>query len=144
MRLRTLLIIALLLSVALNAALVGYGYALYRIRPLALLSDPIPPQMLDALTARLPGEAGEMLRSRLEASRPLLEAERSGYRAALERAASLIAAETVDTSAVKAAIVEARGHRGQMGDVYVDAFVDMLAALPQTQRRALVERFRKG
>lgn len=143
MRLRTLLTAALLLSLAFNAALVGYGYTLYRIRPLALLSDPIPPQMLEALTARLPGEAGKLLADRLEAGRPTLEAERNGYRAALERAAGLIEADVVDAGALKAAIGEARGHRGRMGDVYLDAFVDMLVALPFADRRALVERFRR-
>lgn len=143
MRLRIILTVALLLSVALNAALVGYGYTLYRIRPLALLSDPIPPQMLEALATRLPGEAGKLLGDRLEANRPALEAERAGYRAALERAAELIEAESVDTDAVKAAIAEARAHRGRMGDVYVDTLVEMLAALPQAQRRTMVERFRR-
>lgn len=143
MRMRIILATALLVSVALNAALVGYGYALYRIRPLALLSDPIPPQMLESLTSRLPGEAGRLLGDRLEANRPALETERTGYRAALERAAGLIEAETVDTDAVKAAIAEARVYRSRMGDVYVDTFVEMIATLPQAQRHTMVERFRR-
>ncbi|MCM5557690.1 periplasmic heavy metal sensor [Pleomorphomonas sp. JP5] len=143
MRLRIILAVSLLLSVALNAALVGYGYTLYRIRPLALLSDPIPPQMLEALSSRLPGGADQFLSERLEANRPELEAERAGYRSALERAAGLIEADVVDTDAVKAAIAEARTYRSRMGDVYVDTFVEMIAALPQAQRQKMVERFRK-
>lgn len=143
MRSRTILAAALALSTALNAALIGYGYTIYRLRPLALLSDPIPSQMVGVLANRLPGEAGILLRGKLEADRPLLEAERNGYRAALERAAGLIEADTIDMPALKAAINEARGHRGRMGDTYIDAFVEAIATLPVAERRALVERFRK-
>lgn len=142
MRLRVVLFVALGLSVALNAVLVGYGYTMARIRPLALLSDPMPPQMLDALAARLPADAAAVLRDTIEANRPVLEEEREAYRAALARAASLIEADAVDTQALAAAVSEARGHRGRMGDVFVEAFVRTIASLPVERRRALVERFR--
>lgn len=134
--------IALALSVALNAVLVGYGVTLYRVRPLALLSDPMPPVMLDALAARMPAEGAAVLRETLGANRPLLERERAGYLAALDRAARLIEADAVDAAALAVAVAEARGHRGRMGDVYLEAFVAMIAALPADRRRALVARFR--
>jgi len=142
MRSSVALAVALALSMALNAVLVGYGYTLYRFRPFALLADPVPPAMLETLAARMPTDGANALRDTLETNRPLLDRERAGYRAALDRAARLIEADAVDPAALTAAVAEARAHRGRMGDVYVDAFVAMILALPADQRRALVARFR--
>lgn len=142
MRARPILLGALVLSLALNGVLIGYGYTFLRFRPLALLSDPLPPRMLEMLTARLPEQAAGTFQATLQANRARLEQERDAYRAALRQAGSLIEAETVDVEAIRAAVVGARDHRGRMGDIYLDAFVRMIAVMPAEERRALVERFR--
>jgi len=140
MQRRGVLATLLLLSLAANVFVLAYWAASTTRARMGVL-QPAPVAMAYRIAERLPEPASSSLRARLSALEPELDRERSLYEEALARGAAAMARDTVDRAALAAAIEEARQHRGRIGDLLTEAFVETVAELPAGTRRLLVERF---
>lgn len=137
-----MLAIGLVASLALNVFVIAYGATLLVRQPPIFDLDAAPVERGLRIADMLPEEAGGRLRAQIRGLGPQLIQRMRAYRQSLLEAAAIVRAETVDRTALKAVLDEARAQRAGVGDLLTEAFVETAAELPIETRRKLLETFR--
>lgn len=142
-RLRNTLIVALVLSVALNLLLIGIGIGqrFHQGPPMMRMN---PMMGLAHFTRELPEERREALadalRSFREASRPAI----GEMRALQQRLQTEIRRDPIDPAALKAALIALQTHMQANQSTSAEAFVQLMQALTPAEREALDSSMRRG
>ncbi len=111
-----------------------------------VLRDRTPPfsmsqgRLLSIVADRLPPRVGQTLRADFEKRRPEMQGALADYRRALNEAARLLLAQSLDEQAFRAKIEEARKARARGTDLVLESITRTLAAMPPEKRRELALR----
>jgi uncharacterized membrane protein len=96
-----------------------------------------PPRLIEIVARRLPGADAEILRRVYRSKDAQFAAGQAEYERALRSAAGLLAAPTPDPAALRAAVMEARDRRVEIGNLAIDTFLEAVPQMSPEGRRAL-------
>lgn len=142
-RLRNTLVIALVVSVAINLLLVGIGIG-QRFHPDPPMMRMNPMMGLTHFTHELPEERREALADALKAFRAASRPAIGEMRALQQRLQAEIRRDPIDPAALKAALLALQSHMHTNQATSADAFVQLMQALTPAERKALDRSMRRG
>ncbi|HEY6254688.1 MAG TPA: periplasmic heavy metal sensor [Xanthobacteraceae bacterium] len=97
-----------------------------------------PARLIARVADRLPKQDAEILWQVYRSKAPEFSTAEADYVRGLGRPVDLLTAETVDTEALRTAVMESRKNRLRVGDLIVETFVDAAVQMSADGRRQLV------